>query len=310
MPIRFHCKRCHQLLGIASRKAGSEIQCPKCGIAQIVPTEEAAAAALAMDQFAKTRPAVENPADLVVYDDEPSAIETPRPRPPETAAAGKTTPSPPIGEFPVELARPLPQGVILYPRRTFYVQGLLLVILAAVAFGAGYFIGLGDASDRKLREEEEAERQRVPIRGKLVYDPGTGKIAGDENAVVIALPEGKSPASEISVQGIRPRDPPPSENDPSVRKIRELGGAYTRADALGAFYMVVPDQGEYRMLIISNNAARPTGVEIDEVDLSEMQQYFQLAEHLVGRSQYRWTLEEVNVGFNPIELEFGRDGQE
>ena len=44
--------------------------------------------------------------------------------------------------------------------------------------------------------------------------------------------------------------------------------------------------------------------------LSEMQQYFQLAEHLVGRSQYRWTLEEVNVGFNPIELEFGRDGQE
>ena len=30
MPIRFYCPFCDQLLGIASRKAGSAIECPGC----------------------------------------------------------------------------------------------------------------------------------------------------------------------------------------------------------------------------------------------------------------------------------------
>ena len=30
MPIRFYCPFCDQLLGIASRKAGSPIDCPRC----------------------------------------------------------------------------------------------------------------------------------------------------------------------------------------------------------------------------------------------------------------------------------------
>jgi hypothetical protein len=30
MPIRFYCCFCHQLLGIATRKAGTVIECPTC----------------------------------------------------------------------------------------------------------------------------------------------------------------------------------------------------------------------------------------------------------------------------------------
>ena len=30
MPIRFYCPFCDQLLGIASRKAGAAIECPRC----------------------------------------------------------------------------------------------------------------------------------------------------------------------------------------------------------------------------------------------------------------------------------------
>ena len=37
MPIRFRCPGCEGLLSIAQRKAGSEILCPKCGEALIVP---------------------------------------------------------------------------------------------------------------------------------------------------------------------------------------------------------------------------------------------------------------------------------
>ena len=50
MPIRFYCQRCRQLLSIATRKSGTEIECPKCGLPQQVPSEEAAQAAMAMLQ--------------------------------------------------------------------------------------------------------------------------------------------------------------------------------------------------------------------------------------------------------------------
>ncbi len=40
MPIRFRCAYCNQLMGIASRKAGTVVRCPKCAGEIIVPTPE------------------------------------------------------------------------------------------------------------------------------------------------------------------------------------------------------------------------------------------------------------------------------
>jgi phage FluMu protein Com len=40
MPIRFRCAYCNQLMGIATRKAGTIIRCPKCSGEIIVPTPE------------------------------------------------------------------------------------------------------------------------------------------------------------------------------------------------------------------------------------------------------------------------------
>ena len=327
MPIRFHCNRCQQLLGISSRKAGSEIQCPKCGITQVVPSQEAAAAALAMTQFAKTDLVTDNAADLVVYDDQPSVIETPRPRSQESAAGRAAAPSakqavgtrktsasaasvPPAAETAPPAGRPVPQGMILFPRRSYYVQGFLFVILAAAAFGAGYLIGRGDATVEKQIEQEQAVKERILIEGKLVYEPGAGQIAGDKGAVIVALPDEKYPQKTLPIQGIRPQDPPPAESQRTVRMIRQLGGAYARANVQGDFSMVVSQQGKYRLLIISSHASRPRGVKLDEFDLAEMEKYFELADHLVNRFKYRWELNEINIGSDEIEVNFGRDGIE
>ena len=177
MPIRFRCKRCRQLLGIASRKAGSEIECPKCGVSQVVPNEEAASAALAMDQFAQAHVTSETASDLIVYEDRPSAIETPRPRVtegPGASTSGRAAPDAPPMHPPGEPGRPLPRGMILFPRRIYYVQGLLFLTVALAAFGSGYFIGRGDATYRQKIDQEEA--RRVQISGKLVYDQGGGSI--------------------------------------------------------------------------------------------------------------------------------------
>jgi DNA-directed RNA polymerase subunit RPC12/RpoP len=40
MPIRFRCAYCNQLMGIASRKAGTVVRCPKCAGEIIVPSPE------------------------------------------------------------------------------------------------------------------------------------------------------------------------------------------------------------------------------------------------------------------------------
>jgi phage FluMu protein Com len=37
MPIRFRCAYCNRLLGIATRKAGTETTCPHCGYTITVP---------------------------------------------------------------------------------------------------------------------------------------------------------------------------------------------------------------------------------------------------------------------------------
>src|SRR5438270_11801046 len=45
MPIRFRCAYCNQLMGIARRKAGAVVRCPKCAGEVIVPaTQEPQAA--------------------------------------------------------------------------------------------------------------------------------------------------------------------------------------------------------------------------------------------------------------------------
>jgi hypothetical protein len=40
MPIRFRCVNCHQLLGIARRKAGTMVHCPTCNTSGLVPATD------------------------------------------------------------------------------------------------------------------------------------------------------------------------------------------------------------------------------------------------------------------------------
>jgi hypothetical protein len=91
--------------------------------------------------------------------------------------------------------------------------------------------------------------------------------------------------------------------------IRQLGGEYARADALGNFSLVVPDRGKYHLLIISNHTTRPEGAEIGEADLSDMQQYFSMTALLIGRQKYSWSVRELNNDLR-IDHDFGRNGQE
>ncbi len=303
MPIRFPCSQCGQLLGIASRKVGSQINCPKCGLVQTVPTADAAEAALAMRRFGRASAQFESASTVVVYEERPPAS----PLVPAAAAPAREGPAEtPAG--PWAPGQPLPGDMILFPRRTFYVHGVLFILLFAAGLGAGYLIGRGNRRFAEQVQSEQQARERVLVEGKLFFDPGTGQPAGDENSLVIALPEGKRPERLFSVQGIRAQDPAPPQTHRTIQAIKELGGAYARADADGSFSLVLPE-GEYYLLIVSAHATRPSDQPLDEADMLQMGEYFQLAEHLIGPYEYRWGREKVVQGFNPIEINFSADDQ-
>lgn len=307
MPIRFPCSHCGQLLGIASRKVGSAINCPKCGSVQTVPTPEAAEAALAMRRFARSAVQFESASTVVVYEDQPAPGTL---DPPGAALAGGSavqTPAHPRAEVPAA-GEPLPADMILFPRRTFYIHGVLFILLFATGLGAGYLIGRGNRQFAQQVMTEQQARERVLVEGKLLYEPGTGQPAGDENSLVIALPEGKRPERLLSVQGIRAQDPAPPPSHRTLQAIKELGGAYARADADGAFSLVLPE-GEYYLLIVSAHVTRPSQEPIGEADMLQMGEYFQLVEHLIGPYKYRWGREKVVQGFNPIEINFSADDE-
>ena len=373
MPIRFRCRRCNVLLSISSRKAGSEINCPKCSVAQTVPAADATAsdetlndAQLPAAEEMPPAPVTAQPAAKATFSNKPPLVaREPAPAPSETPATEEATADGPLtvmvyeavlepDETPAPVpqsptavaspaealpaapeepvtkseaappeslaadlplmplpapATPVPGGMILYRRRTLYIHGMLFVLLALVGFGAGYWIGRGNATLKLQVEHEEAVRNRVMVEGLLTWLPEPQVKAPDENAVVIALPEGKAPPKLIPMVGLRSVDPPPDESHKGVRAIKELGGDYTRTDAKGAFAIVVPDQGRYRLLIISRHAGRKGDPFSQDADMAEIGGYFQSPELLIGRYKYRWTSEELKPGFNAIEFSFGQDGK-
>ncbi len=296
MAIRFYCPRCRGLLSIGSRKTGAEIQCPKCGHSQTVPSEEAADAALAMEQFSGLETAVVVP-ELAVYDDDPVPLDAP----PRRRSAPTPVPADPKAKLFYTAG-----DFVIFPRQTLYGQAILLPVIALLAFAAGYLIGRGDASYELFLDEQSAGREEVLVEGKLVYDPGAGGLEGDEGAVAIILPRDKRPERKFSVVGIRPHETP-LESDRTVRGIRELGGVYARADASGSFNPLILT-GKYYVLLISRHADRADDDRLDELDKKQMGEYFDDPSNLIRDQKYRWSIQRIEAAErNAIEHNFGRD---
>jgi hypothetical protein len=162
MPIRFRCHHCSQLLGIARRKAGTHVQCPTCRREVLVPAEdgpwEPNGAAAAPPAPAPAPAPVPAPAPaaapaLFERDDFELLLR------PQQSMAGEPRPVPgPVGTpvpptRPHPLAESLPQpppvwasselppaGLVLSPTRAT-VLTVVVILLLAVAFGAGLLVG-------------------------------------------------------------------------------------------------------------------------------------------------------------------------
>lgn len=283
-------------MGISDRRVGTDIECPACGVTQTVPTGEEAAEMLAESEAAAGRVGVDSSL-LAVYD-----VETPGGNLPIT----RTT----TADNDASLAgRPIPYGMILFPRHMYYVQAILALVLAGVCFVSGYYMGQGDANYSLRMEQEAIIRLKVNIEGTVFFDKSSNEVAPDADSVVMILPE--LPPQEIRKNLIPsdqmgPDDPVPGKEFIGRKIIeQELEGIYTRVDQSGSFFDVLPDTGNYFILIISKNTIRPPDEKIDEADVIDMKRYFRDIESLIDMQKYEWKKLEVGPLFQPLDIDFG-----
>jgi hypothetical protein len=152
---------------------------------------------------------------------------------------------------------------------------------------------------------ENADIQnRVPVEGKVLLEVRAGGKRGDEGAVVLVLAADKSPAKRLPIAGLRPDDPPSSAGGTTSAALAELSGAVARADASGGFRLFVPAAGSYRILVISGQARRVSGVKLDQSDLADLKKYFDAPDDLLQQRRYRWLTKELRLGAGPISVEF------
>jgi len=141
MPIRFRCRHCNQLMGIARRKAGMMVECPTCRAQVLVPQGE--------PEIHAEPPAAQHipaaPAPLFERSDFEAFLHNPVAEKPAVHSASPLSfaaevPSSP--SFAGPSARPplRPPGIVLSPMQATWLT-VVVILLVALAFGAGLLVG-------------------------------------------------------------------------------------------------------------------------------------------------------------------------
>ncbi len=155
MPIRFRCAYCNQLMGIATRKAGQVVTCPKCAGQVVVPApdpaqleeqQQSSSAAAAFEEDEEVQ-------KLLEYAEETKPAPTAKPSPVRPAAVAPLAAPPPARAAPPAAAHPTEIDVVplsngslppLLPARGVYLTpGVLtiLLVLVGLLLGLSFFLG-------------------------------------------------------------------------------------------------------------------------------------------------------------------------
>lgn len=179
---------------------------------------------------------------------------------------------------------------ISLPRYVLYGQGVLLIAIALTALTLGILIGRGTAPHIV---EKSGAATPCFLTGTIEYTTRNGSHVPDAGAVVIVVPQDERPTDKASIEGLRPEDPQPVDDLPSLSRIRSIGGDYTRADDRGYFKLRVPDTGDYFLLVVSRQSHRSDNERLEPVHLAQLGRYFLPAPDLIGDHKYRWRAETV-----------------
>lgn len=272
MPIRFPCPHCRQKLSISSRKAGTSAVCPRCqkGITVPAPTRTAAATSAATPSADESEEEHDdNPySQFAVFDEEELVYES-------SAAVSSAQGSTGLDER------------IAVPRYVLLVQGVLLGVVALVAFALGLLVGGGFYA-----QPVAVAGQPCKVQGTVSYASG-GATLPDAGAVIMFLPQTKDPGRRLAAQGLRPEDPLGQAPLAGAEELRNMGGAYARADEQGRFEVQLADPGTYFVLFLSGNSRRQAGQDVQTQDLVKISRFVDGASDLLADSRYQFSTETV-----------------
>jgi hypothetical protein len=294
MPIRFRCEYCGQLMGIARRKAGQLVDCPKCHHEIRVPES---------DQPERPK------SDLLEHSQFERWLETPAGKAATARRAASGAAEQPSSDEPWSANEA--------PRRSFagehndllgFVQQRPVWTAAALvaAFILGVLVGryllpsrakasvAHSAAPAASSLQVDAANETVAVKaapsdeplvqGSVVFQRD-GKKRPDEGSSILVLPADQKPTEKIVSLGVRPEDHA-LKHQPGVDQIRRMGGAFGYVRADGQFSIPVARSATYFVLILSRHVDRPARQAIFPDELSILNQYFANVPELVRDREF------------------------
>jgi hypothetical protein len=307
MPIKFKCPSCDQMLGIARRKAGSVISCPRCSYPATVPQNEGEVARPAAAGRASGQPHFER------GDFDRWIGGRPRPSGSSGGVAMMEAPSTAPAAFAPATLSDTHTGLLDAHRQRVQQQsaapvidvrlGVALILGASLAaFGGGWYFGHKSAVTKATggMVPLAANNAKQPASNAPAAPPAAGDskfvlsgqvnartkgaVIPDAGARIIVFPTGQKPLKKIPAGGLRPGE----ESGPDqagMEAITKIGGAATTADIQGHYSIPLPKEGRYWVLVISKNATR-TGPLMLQVEEQSLHQYFADIGEVVGNKDF------------------------
>jgi len=195
--------------------------------------------------------------------------------------------------------------VIIVSRGRIRWYYLLLIMTAVSFFCLGWLSSHRQPVTKKPTNKPAEGTAPVLLTGQIRYGRPGGLPIPDGGSVVIILPKDTTPERPIPIEGLRLWDSETAAGQVNRQRLSELGAGWVRVAEDGSYSVVLPQPGQYWVLMISRNLARPKAVlelanrGIAELDFEQMSQYFERPGDLVGPQAYRWSLETIGpTGLN------------
>lgn len=181
---------------------------------------------------------------------------TPSPARKTEPALAPIAPNQPVAAIP---AAPF-ENAVWISRRAIYTHVAILVLVSIVTFLIGWISG---GAGTRLPGGSNAGPVR--FEAQIQYVAANGKTLPDEGAVVLLWPKQAKPLERLSSKRLSPSEPAPPSDHPTLKALELLRGAYARTNAQGEIRdLLLAEPGEYYVLVISRNLARPANEPVNE----------------------------------------------
>lgn len=302
MPIKFRCEKCGQLLGIARRKAGTDVACPRCQRMITVPAEE----------YSESSPATASATSLLERHDFENLFGV---RASSSTMVG-TAEDEPSHDAPVVAVETRPRQSTI-PAEAANHRTIFWVAVATFLFG--FLTGRYAAPVERriaakpppsdiapLLANEPADEQppaaNVPGRAEAaacvvngtIRFRNAGKLEADIGAAVLALPAKSRPKERISPAGLRPEDRN-LQDRPALDQLRRFGGSVTFVGASGRFSLPVASTGQYFLLVLSNQSLRAPGDMVMPDEVAILKKYFLEVDTLLSDRKHLLLTREIRA---------------